>query len=125
MGNEEKKSEAGTAEVTTPLRKVTTVLLIVLTVLMLGAAMATCYQRAILSPPVREHYEGRVLDKYLTTHETEEGSSVRNHLLIEGESGEQFQVVVSPAVFQRAQVGMLIRRKGSAIELSADGRDWK
>ncbi len=113
-------------EATTPLRtKVTIVLFGVVMVLVLGGAIATCYQRSTLTGPYRADYEGQVLDKYVTNHESEQGTWVSKHLLIKAKTGEQFQVVVSSAVFERAQVGMLIRRKGSAVELSTDGRDWK
>ena len=123
---EKRKRKAGAPEAATPLRtKVSIVVAGVLMVLVLGGGIATCYQRSTLTGPYRENYEGQVVEKYVTNHESEEGSSVTNHLLVKGKSGEQFQVVVSSATFTRAQVGMLIRRKGSAIELSADGRDWK
>lgn len=120
-----KKPKAGAAGVTTPLRKVTIVLLIVVMVLVLGGAIATCYQRSTLTGPYRDDYEGQVLDKYVTNHESDEGTFVTKHLLIKGKTGEQFQVVVSSAIFARAQVGMWIRRKETSIELSSDGRDWK
>jgi len=121
-----RKRKADALEAVTPLRtKVSIVVAGVLMVLVLAGGIATCYQRSTLTGPYRENYEGQVLEKYVTHHESEEGSSVTNHLLVKEKSGEQFQVVVSSATFTRAQVGMLIRRKGGAIELSADGRDWK
>jgi hypothetical protein len=120
-----KKPNAGAAQVTTPLQKVTIVLLIVVMVLVLGGAIATCYQRSTLTGAYRDDYEGQVLDKYVTNHESDQGTFVTKHLLIKAKTGEQFQVAVSSAIFARTEVGMWIRRKGTSIELSADGRDWK
>jgi hypothetical protein len=121
-----KKRDAGAMEASTPLRtKVGTVLVGLLIVLVLGGAIATCYQRSTSTGPYRGDYEGQVSDKYVTNHESQQGTWVTKNLLVKSNTGEQFQVVVSSAIFERAQVGMRIRRKGTSIELSADGQDWK
>src|SRR5687767_1675246 len=117
--HKKRKRNADALEGATPLRtKVSIVVAGVLMVLVLGGAIATCYQRSTSTGPYRDNYEGKVLEKYITNHESEQGTWVRKNLLVKAETGEQFQVVVSSAIFDRAQVGMLIRRKGSAIELS-------
>ena len=123
----EKRKRTGDAlEAATPLRtKVSIVVVGVLMVLVLGGAIATCYQRSTVSGPYRSDYEGQVLSKYVTNHESTEGTRVTKHLLIKGKTGEQFQVVVSDGIFERAQIGMWVRRKETGIQLSADGRDWK
>ena len=126
---ENQKPNAGAEEVTTQGWKLTELVGVFLgaclVVLMSGAAIATCYQRSTLTGQYRDVYEGQVLDKFVTNYESEEGTFVTRHLLIKGNAGDQFQAVVSSAVFERAEVGMWIRRKGPSIELSADGRDWK
>ena len=121
---ENHKPNASAAD-TTPRRKVGEFLGVLLVVLMLAAMITTCYQRSTLTGQYRDVYEGQVADKFVTNHETDEGTFVTKHLLIKAKNGEQFQVDVSSAIFSRAQIGMWIRRKGTSIELSADGRVWK
>ena len=93
--------------------------------LVLGGWFVTCYQRQAKTGEYRRDYEGRVVEKYVTNHETEQGTFVTRHILVKSESGEQFPVVVSAELFERAQTGMWIRRTKTSVELSLDGRVWK
>lgn len=110
----------------TSLREKVTILLTALVVLLvLGGALVTCYQRQTSKGQFRREYEGKVVEKYVTNHETQEGTFVTRHILIKNNEGEQFAVVVSPEIFERVQKEMWIRRKESGIELSSDGQAWK
>jgi hypothetical protein len=66
----------------------------------------------------RPEYEGRVVHKSLTGHETQEGSRVERKLLVEGGDGVRFEVRVGPEVYERAEVGMWIRVKNAQVELT-------
>ncbi len=57
----------------------------------------------------RDEYEGRIVDKSLTFSETQLGSGIRRRLLIEDKNGTQFEVAVKADVYDRAQIGMLIK----------------
>jgi len=63
-------------------------------------------------------YDGRVVEKRVFVHESEEGSYARTYLVIEGRNGRRLQVPVSREIFDKAQVGMLIRKDQQGIKLS-------
>ena len=93
--------------------------------LTLAGGFVTCYQRQTSRGEYRHDYEGQVIEKYVTNHESQQGTFVTRHILVKNNAGEQFPVVVSGDIFERAQIGMWIKRKETGIELSSDGRTWK
>ena len=126
MDSNTRKSKAAAPGVITQLReKIVIILASVLIVLALGGGFVTCYQRHTLTGEYRHNYEGQVIEKYVTNHESQQGTFVTRHILVKSNAGEQFPVVVSADIFERAQIGMWIKREETGILLSADGRIWK
>ena len=75
------------------------------------------YQCAISSGPFRKEYTGKIVDKKITLHESDEGSFFVHKLAIEEKSGTRFQVTVPQELYDRAEIGMLIQRSNRGIEL--------
>ena len=92
----------------------------IVSLLALVAALMWLYRRQFDPPPGirRGEYEGRVVDKHQTGVETQTGSRVARRLVIEGKNGERFEVMPTAEVYERAQVGRLIRGGGAGVELS-------
>mgnify|MGYP001237902739 CR=1 FL=1 len=55
-------------------------------------------------------YKGQVVEKHLQPLETQYGSKMACYLLIETQPGQRVRVEVSPAAYQRAQIGMTIEK---------------
>ena len=65
----------------------------------------------------RNAYEGTIVDKSQTFHESRLGSSVEQQLVIRDSSGNTFSVVVSHDLYERASVGMWIKKNGEQVDL--------
>jgi hypothetical protein len=64
-------------------------------------------------------YEGVVVDKSLTIHESEQGSWPRRRLHVRVEDGRVFLFPAGPELYESARVGMRIRKTAAAgVELS-------
>jgi hypothetical protein len=120
-----KKRRSGEAHVPFLSAKAATTLVGILTLLVLAGILVTCYQRIALKGRFRETYEGRVVEKYVNYHESQHGTFVTKYILLKPADGEQFSVAVSSEIFDRAQVGMWIRRTKAGVELSNEGQTWK
>lgn len=68
-----------------------------------------------LRPP---EYEGKVIDKWAGYSHSEEGSFPYFRLLVEREGGQRSTVAVDQQTYDRAKVGMRIRKTKGAIELT-------
>ena len=88
---------------------------IMIVIAMLAALLL--YPQYTLSGPYRREYEGKVLDKSITLNDSRTRTGARRRLHLEGRDGERFQVAVNEDIYERAQVGMRIRRSPSGIEL--------
>ncbi|MGI9106570.1 MAG: hypothetical protein ACR2G4_10010 [Pyrinomonadaceae bacterium] len=75
------------------------------------------YPQYTLTGPYRRDYEGKILDKSITLKESQYRAGARRRLHLEGRGGERFQVAVNEDIYERAQVGMWIRRSQSGVEL--------
>jgi hypothetical protein len=103
------------------LKTLASVLVSALLVTLITLSANTCYQRYALTGPYRPEYEGKILDKSMTITDSHTGSGVSRRLLLEGRSGERFQIAVSEKTYEQAQPGMWIRRSEAGIELNPAG----
>lgn len=82
------------------------------------AALAALAAHHLFSPSglYRQDYEGGIVEKSLAGRESRYGSKYTYRLLIEGATGERFEVIVGEELYNRAEVGMRIRsgRKAGA-----------
>lgn len=67
----------------------------------------------------RTEYAGRVLDKWVTYHESEFGTRVSRHLLIKSKNEEVFQVSVSPELYEQAKVDFWVIKDGDGFRMLA------
>lgn len=83
-------------------------------VVILGAVALTLWSSyRFLAPPhgaYRVAYQGRIIDKWATYSESEQGSTPQFRLLIKGDDQSRFTVSVSPEIYEQATVGMRIRK---------------
>jgi hypothetical protein len=75
---------------------------------MLGLISLLLYQRAV--KPLRIEYEGVIVDKSLDIYEDQTGSRIQLLLLIKDDEGRQFNVVADEELYERAKIGMRIKR---------------
>lgn len=94
---------------------------LVLALLALGFVYA--YPRLKGPPLVRRDFVGKVMDKSLTLRESQIGTAPLAGLTVEDDGGRRFNVAVTAEQYERARVGMRVRRSGGLIELSWDGFD--
>ena len=101
------------------LREAVTKVLMVATALALVAGLTLVY-RQFHSPAgiFRPGYEGRIVNKHVTSRETKEGSWALRQLLVEGQDGARFEVAVGPEVYGRAEVGMWVKVRNAQVELT-------
>lgn len=99
---------------------VANVLVSVLVLAVVAAIIFSIYQRYSSTGLYRTDYEGRVMDKSATVTESNEGSGVSRRLLIKAADGQVFQVYATRSLYERAQIGMWIKSKGSNVELTQD-----
>lgn len=88
-------------------------------ILIVGVSM---YQRLNGTGQHRGEFEGRVVDKSVTIRETETGSLAVRRLLIRETGGTQFDVIVNEDLYERAEVGMWLKRNKTTTELSWNAR---
>ena len=70
--------------------------------------------------PFRNEFEGRVVDKWADYTHSEEGSRPYFRLVVEGDDRARFAVSVSAEVYERAKVGIRIKKTEEGVELMAD-----
>ncbi len=101
--------------------------LAVLTALLGALFFFAFYHMYTMTGPHRRTYEGRVIDKWQTVHESELGSRVGRGVLVEADGGDRFQVPLGGEAYERAQPGMRIRNGTAGVELwwpvAAAGRE--
>ena len=74
------------------------------------------YRRADI--PLPTEYEGVIVDKTLNIQEEQTGSRIKLLLLIKGDDGKQFYVSPIPELYDRAKVGMHIKRTKDGTTLT-------
>jgi hypothetical protein len=79
------------------------------------------HQRINQTGLYRKDYEGVVIDKYTNLRETKLGSTVERKLIIKDDSGATFTVVANGDLYDRAEKGMWIKKRGEHVELSWPG----
>lgn len=84
------------------------VLILFLVLLLIGFGIAHSGQFSSFGL-YRTEYQGRIIDKSMTFSETQLGSGLKRRLLIEDKNGARFEVAVKADVYDRAQIGMLIK----------------
>src|SRR5689334_23016518 len=90
----------------------------VLIVVVVGGMIVLFNQRRTGTGLYRSEYEGRIVEKFLIPHDSQTGSSAERAFLIKGKNGEQFRVIVGRDLYDRAEVGMWVRRDRAGVELS-------
>lgn len=85
-------------------------------VVLLGIGL---YQRWHSQGAYREEYAGKVIDKWVTYHETQQGTRISRHLLIKPNDDEPFQVVVGPELYEDAKAGGWIVKNKEGVKISA------
>jgi hypothetical protein len=93
------------------------VLIIVLSIAFAGVLAVSCHQSYLT--PVREDYEGLVVDKWAGFSESREGSIPYYRLLVEKKGGERIRVRITFDEYQRAKVGSWMKNVSGQIEFGA------
>jgi len=76
--------------------------------------------RSATTGPFRNEYQGQIIDKWADHTYTEQGSQPYFRLVIKGNDNQQFSVSVSSEIYERARVGMFVRKTDAGIELLAN-----
>ncbi|HEV7473589.1 MAG TPA: hypothetical protein VGN90_06060 [Pyrinomonadaceae bacterium] len=77
------------------------------------------YQRWHSQGAYREAYAGRVMDKWVTYHETQQGTGISRHMLIKPKEGEAFEVAAGPELYEDVKVGRWIVKNKEGVKMSA------
>jgi hypothetical protein len=77
------------------------------------------YQRMDSQGAYRREYQGRVVDKWVTYHETELGTQVSRHLRLKSKNGEAFQVTVSAELYDEAKVDLWVIKNKDGFKILA------
>jgi hypothetical protein len=93
------------------------ILLLAIAIPLLAIGFANCYQKISSTGLHRTIYEGQIIDKSATLRESRFGSSIIRKLLIENKNGSRFEIIVSPEVYERAQIGKQIKSNKSGVEI--------
>ena len=93
------------------------VFFVTLIVLTLAMTLYTCGQRLNSSGLFRRSYEGKIVYKSATISESQRGSGMRYRLSIIAPDGLPFEVAVDREIYERASVGMLIKKDSSGVKL--------
>ncbi|HSE34429.1 MAG TPA: hypothetical protein VLA93_22840 [Pyrinomonadaceae bacterium] len=64
-----------------------------------------------------KEFEGRIVDKWAGYSESEQGSSPYYRVVIEVEGQNRYTVPVNQDIYQRAQVGMHLKRSEKGLEV--------
>ena len=99
--------------------KTSIVIVCALVAALLIAFAVTLNQRLKSQGAYRQEYSGRVMDKWVTYHESQEGTGVSRHLLIKSKDGETFQVSVSPELYEQAKVDVWVIKNKDGIKILA------
>jgi hypothetical protein len=91
-----------------------TVLIAVLSVGFAGVLAVSCHQSFLI--PVREDYEGLVVDKWAGFSESREGSTPYYRLLVEKKGGERIKVRITFEEYQQAKVGSWMKNVAGQIK---------
>lgn len=93
-------------------------------VLILLFATVLCWSvykfRSANTGPFRSEYEGRIIDKWADHSQSEQGSQPYFRLIIRSSDNQQFTVSVSSEIYDRAKVGMFVKKTVAGIEFIAD-----
>lgn len=98
-----------------------TIFWLFLILVMFSALMLGLYRmRSSTQGPFRAEYDGRIVDKWAGYSETDEGSRAYFRFLVEDDHRTRFTVSVSADIFERARVGMRVKKSENGIELRTD-----
>ncbi len=100
-------------------QKISIIIIGALVVAVVIVLLVGFYQRMKSEGAYRNEYAGRVMDKWLTYHETELGTRLSRHLLIKSKNGEVFQVIVSPEPYEQAKIGAWVNKDKNGIQFFA------
>jgi len=96
------------------------VFFVTLIVLGLATTLYSCGQRLNSSGLYRSSYEGKIVYKSATIIESRSGSGMRYSLSIIAPDGLPFEVAVDREIYERARVGMLIKKDSSGVQLDGN-----
>ena len=89
--------------------------------LFIGGISLISYQRFVNDgEPYRMEYEGIVVDKPVLFRDSDQGAGLQRLLTIERDDGNRFQVIATNDIYQRAQIGMRIKRTKDGTTISYD-----
>lgn len=88
----------------------------VVIVALAGGLLFAAYRAKLALNPIE--YEGRIVDKWAGYSHSDEGSFPYFRLLLETENSQRVTVAVDQDTYDRAKVGMRIRKTQRGIELS-------
>ena len=89
---------------------------LVILVAFIGVLFFAYQAKRQLSPP---EYEGKIVDKWAGYSHSDEGSFPYFRLLVETDNGKKLTVTVDRENYERAKVGMRIKKTQRGIELSS------
>jgi hypothetical protein len=92
---------------------------VIIVVVILGLLSLLWYFRAVRDD--QASYEGQIVDKSITTRESDEGSRIQRSLSVKLDSGAEFQIVVGSDLFERANVGDRMVKDENGIRLLVTG----
>ena len=93
---------------------------ILVALVMFAVGFVFGYPRLKGPPLIRQDFVGKVVDKSLTLRESEIGTAGFLRLHVEDRDGSRFKVAVTEEQYERARVGMWVKRSGGEVELSWD-----
>ena len=76
--------------------------------------------RSTKTGPFRQEYEGQIVEKWADYSHSEQGSQPYFRLMVKGRDSRQFSVSVSSEIYDRAKVGMFVRKTDAGVELIAN-----
>jgi hypothetical protein len=76
--------------------------------------------RSTKTGPFRQEYEGQIVEKWADYSHSEQGSQPYFRLMVKGRDSQQFSVSVSSEIYDRAKVGMFVRKTDAGVELIAN-----
>jgi|GEM_PF-2851200 hypothetical protein len=98
-----------------------TILWLVAILICVTAVLWSVYMFRSTNPgPFRQEYEGQIVEKWADYSHSEQGSQPYFRLLVKGPDSQQFSVSVSSEIYDRARVGMFVRKTDAGVELLAN-----
>lgn len=89
-------------------------------VVLLIGGLRSCARQLTATGPYSQNLQGRVVNKFIQTHEGYEGSSFSYRLLIKGKPGHLMRVPVTATVYEQAEAGLWFERNAQGSFILTD-----